>query len=259
MTVISRDPSSVSAQDGHFLAGFIEAEGCFQITANNGGTSWCCSFGLAVRDDDAELLVELQSLTGLGNLRRKPGYGTSKPQVTWQIDSWREAWRLAQLLQEFPLRGRKRQEAEVWTRALRELDGTPCPKRLPQLAADLRSLKRYVNPPPLARRAPALDDDLLAYLGGFFTGEGHLSLSRGRCRTAVHLRDDDRPLLETSLLLRALAGCIRFRAPVVRARRSSGSSIAMTSSARSYTCWTAPHFVGARPESSLPGDSPRSS
>jgi hypothetical protein len=37
---------------------------------------------------------------------------------------------------------------------------------------------------------------LIPYLGGFFTGEGHLYLSRDKCRVMVRLRDDDLPLLE---------------------------------------------------------------
>jgi hypothetical protein len=183
-------------RDGHFLAGFIDAEGCFQITANNGGTSWRCGFTLALRDDDAELLVDLQRLTGLGHLTRAPARGTSMPQALWSIDSRREALQLAELLEQFPLRGRKRREADVWSEAARDLERNPRAERLSRLAADIRSLKRYVNLEPTPRSTPRLDDDLVAYIGGFFTGEGHLSISGARCRLIVRLRDDDRPLLE---------------------------------------------------------------
>src|SRR3954453_7417317 len=92
---------SLQRHDGHFLAGFIEAEGCFEIRQNNGGVNWSCVFTLVQRDDD---------------------------------------------LDAFPLRGRKRRELAVWAAAARQLNRTVPAADLPQLAADLRALKRYVNP-----------------------------------------------------------------------------------------------------------------
>lgn len=185
----------LAAQDGHFVAGFIDAEGCFRIRANNGGAAWACTFGLALRDDDADLLVELQTLTGLGHLRLVPARGTSMPQVLWTIQRRSDCLRLAEILEQFPLRGRKRMEAETWTRAVRELNRDPNPERLPQLASEIRSLKRYVNPVSTPRTPSRFDDDLASYFGGFFTGEGHLYLGGGTCRVVTRLRDDDRPLL----------------------------------------------------------------
>lgn len=184
-----------SPQDGHFLAGLIDAEGCFQIRPNNGGTAWQCWFSLALRDDDAEVLVELHELTRLGHLQRTPARGTSKPQITWMIQRQADCLRLVELLDRFPLRARKRAVAEIWVRAVRELAREPRPAALPQLAAQSRSLKRYVNPEAKEHVPPRLDDDLAYYLGGFFTGEGHLHLSKATCRTVIKLRDDDRPLL----------------------------------------------------------------
>src|SRR3954447_20445743 len=130
--------SDILSRDGHFLAGFIEAEGCFQITANNGGAAWACVFTLGLRDDDAELLVELHALTGLGHLRPKPAFGTSMPQILWTIQRRSDCLRLAEILEQFPLRGRKSMEAEVWTRAVRELEHNPNPAGLPQLASEIR-------------------------------------------------------------------------------------------------------------------------
>lgn len=187
---------ALSPRDGNFLAGFVEAEGSFQLRPNNGGASWACRFALAVRDDDAELLLELRDLTGLGNVSGIPARRTSKPQALWLIESRVECLRLAELLERFPLRGRKGRELAVWTEAARETDRDSRSEALPQLASELRSLRRYVNSPSGGCPACPLDDDLVAYLGGFFTGEGHLALHGTRARLAVRLRDDDRPLLE---------------------------------------------------------------
>jgi hypothetical protein len=40
---------------GHALAGFIEAEGSFEIRPNNGGNSWICGMALTQRADDADM------------------------------------------------------------------------------------------------------------------------------------------------------------------------------------------------------------
>src|SRR4051812_5208842 len=188
---------SLQRHDGHFLAGFIEAEGCFEIRQNNGGVNWSCVFTLVQRDDDTELLLQLCELTGLGSVGKVRATGNSKPQGVWSIRGQRDCLGLAQLLDAFPLRGRKRRELAVWAAAARQLNRTVPAAGLPQLAADLRVLKRYVN--PVGKNPPggqSLDDNLVAWLGGCFTGEGHLSLHRSRARVVVRLRDDDRPLLE---------------------------------------------------------------
>src|SRR3954462_11868090 len=136
------------ARDGHFLAGLIEAEGCFQLSPANGGANWLSGFALALRDDESELLVEMHELTGLGALRSVPACGTSKPQVLWSIQRRSDCQELAELLARFPLRGRKRLEAELWTTGVRALRDSPHPVDLPQIADEIRSLKRYVNSLP---------------------------------------------------------------------------------------------------------------
>src|SRR3954452_4254461 len=96
---------ALQAHDGHFLAGLIDAEGCFQLRAVNGGANWSCDLSLALRDDDAKLLVELHELTGLGTLKNVPARATSRPQVSWSIQRRPECQKLAGLLERFPLRG----------------------------------------------------------------------------------------------------------------------------------------------------------
>jgi hypothetical protein len=175
----------------------VDAEGCFQIRPLNGGANWSCVFGIAVRDDDTELLLDLREMTGLGNVTRVAAVRNSKPQVLWSIETRAECLWLAELLEQFPLRGRKRRELAVWAEAVRALDRGAWDRVLPQLVGQLRALRRYVNPPVGGARADVpLDEDLVAYLGGFFTGEGHLAVHGTRARAVVRLREDDRPLLE---------------------------------------------------------------
>jgi LAGLIDADG endonuclease len=106
--------------DGHALAGFIEAEGSFFIQPNNGGRSWVCGMTLTQRADDADMLVDIARVTGLGRLHSLAAQRKSRPQVCWSVASKRESRELARLLRQYPLRGRKRHELWVWARAVDE-------------------------------------------------------------------------------------------------------------------------------------------
>src|SRR3954453_15045862 len=190
----------LSTGDRHFIAGFLDAEGSFDIRPNNGGQNWQCWMSLALRDDDTEILVALRQLTSLGRLFQAPARGTSKPQTVWKIASHAECLRLAELLRGFPLRGRKRREFEIWCEAVHDLVEGPSPTSLPLAYAEIRELRRYVDPQRRSTKPVELSEDAAGpYLGGFFTGEGHLSISRRRARTMVRVREDDRPLLEAFL------------------------------------------------------------
>jgi LAGLIDADG endonuclease len=192
----------LSAADGHAFAGLVDAEGCFQIRPNNGGRSWSCFMTLAVRLDDAGMLVDLCRVTGLGRIRMKAAQGSSRPQACWTVASKRECAELARLLRSFPLRARKRLDFEIWSAAVDRWStsaytadaGAAFDREMARAAAALRRVRRYVKSPP-----PALDgapEDLLAYLGGFFSGEGSFGLSALQPRAVVKLRRDDRAILE---------------------------------------------------------------
>src|SRR4051812_9937344 len=188
--------------DAHALAGFLDAEGCFQIRPNNRGRTWSCHMTVAVRDDDAQLLTDLCRVTGLGRVAAKPAHGTSCPQVCWTIASKRECAELTRILRAFPLRARKRRDFEIWARAVDRWATVPYDARASgsfhaEMADDagaLRLVRRYVNSPPPALDGPA--SALLPYLGGFFSGEGCFGLSGLRPRAVVKLRRDDRGILE---------------------------------------------------------------
>jgi hypothetical protein len=188
--------------DAHALAGFLDAEGCFQIRPNNHGRTWSCDMTVAVRDDDADLLTDLCRVTGLGRVGAKPAQGRSRPQARWTIASKRECAELARILRAFPLRARKRRDFAIWARAVDRWSAAPYDAQAggcfhAQMADDARALRlarRYVKSPPPALGGPAAD--LLAYLGGFFSGEGSFGLSGLRPRAVVKLRRDDRGILE---------------------------------------------------------------
>ena len=135
---------------------------------------------------------------------RVPARRTSRPQVVWSVASKLECRELARLLRRYPLRGRKRREFAVWSAAVdrwsESLHGsTRIRRRLHELCGgELRALRRYVDQgtpaPPRTAFPRCLATDCLAFLGGFFTGEGSFSL-RGRAAAGIHLRADDADLV----------------------------------------------------------------
>ncbi len=194
---LNRRPRLAPDEAG-FISGLIDAEGSFAITKRNGISDWGCYLAIAMRADDGDLLVRILEQTDLGQLNVKPARATSKPQVVWTVHAQPECIEVVRILRVCPLRGRKRAEFEVWAQAVEALtDPTRRAELLPWAFEEIRRLRRYVNPDEredVSRPRPLLEHP--TYVGGFLTGEAHLQLSMQYCRLAVHLRADDKPLLE---------------------------------------------------------------
>jgi MarR family transcriptional regulator, transcriptional regulator for hemolysin len=192
----------LSVFDGHALAGLLDAEGCFRVGTNNAGRTWSCTVSLNVRMDDGDVVEDLCRSTGLGRISVKRAHGTSRPQTTWSIASKRECAELVGILRRFPLRARKRRDFEIWARAVDRWSALAYDARsepafhaaMKRDAELIRQIRRYDNTPPPALDGP--DEALLAYLGGFFSGEGCFGLSGLQPRAVIKLRADDRLILE---------------------------------------------------------------
>src|SRR5207249_3180957 len=105
---------AVSPADGHAIAGLLDAEAHFSIARQNRGTTWRCSLSVRLRDDDGRLVEWFQEVTGLGRTYAVPARRTSQPQVEWRVTGKLECEVLADLICKYPLRGRKRREADLW-------------------------------------------------------------------------------------------------------------------------------------------------
>ena len=192
----------VSPEEGHRLAGLLEAECHLSVVPNN-RDGWKCGCAVNLRDDDRQILIDVQACLGLGNLVAVRARNGSRPQVMWRIDSKVECAALVDLLDEYPLRGRKLNEYELWRGAVgiwvaRRYGMTAeGQSQLRRLARAIKEARVYREPAPAAGLPDLSDPTALYYFAGFFSGEGCFTLAPPRgARFAIKLRRDDKPLLE---------------------------------------------------------------
>ena len=111
---------SVDAAFGNWLAGFIDGEGCFGMDANQDGRLYC-NFNILVRLDDAQIIREIHERLGIGTVyTRRQRSIQGKPQIVWKVRKLTDCQKLATVLDEYPLRAKKRRDYEIWRMALAE-------------------------------------------------------------------------------------------------------------------------------------------
>ena len=105
---------------GHWLAGFIDGEGCFYITTNANQPGWCRpKFALGLRCDDRPVIESIRrTLGGLGTIHEYEPKSTSKRKVHWTISSQTDCEALCVLLDAYPLRSKKQKDYAIWSKAV---------------------------------------------------------------------------------------------------------------------------------------------
>jgi hypothetical protein len=189
----------MSDLDRGFLTGFFEGEATFAITEQNGGGSYSCSASVRLRDDDQDLLEWLVALTGLGSLHRVPAQGTSRPQIGWKIDSQADCAELIRLIGACGFHGRRAAELALWTQAVdawTSTAGDDRRERLGSLKARLQASRRFGRGASAARPFAGTTNLTLGYISGLVCAEGCLHVNNLRPRFAMHMRADERPLLD---------------------------------------------------------------
>jgi hypothetical protein len=190
---------AISELDQGFLAGFFEGEASFVVQEQNAGQSYSCGAIVRVRDDDQDVLEWLVALTGVGRMYRVPARATSKPQVAWHIDTQHDCVEIGRLLAHCGFHGRRAAELEIWMDAVRAWvtdGGDDRRTSMRALKAALDGARKYQAVHP--RAVPFADRRTLTlgYISGLVSAEGSFYFSTGRPRFSVHLRQDDRPLLD---------------------------------------------------------------
>lgn len=132
---------------GYWLAGLIDGEGCFVIAHRQQGGSdyYSPTFSLKMRDDDGEILRLIHQTTGLGrlyHLTRQPG----NPQITWDVIRKQDMLALVGILDEYPLRTRKRKDYLVWKEAVfTYADGSGRSSALADLKLSMETARKYAG------------------------------------------------------------------------------------------------------------------
>lgn len=110
---------------GHWLAGFIDGEGCFSFSCSmyKGERRDRPRFALFLREDDAAIVEEIHTAVGCGVVRwkaaqRRLSYSWGRPQMGWIVDSREGLRRLIAVLDQFPLRSKKASDYAIWREAV---------------------------------------------------------------------------------------------------------------------------------------------
>lgn len=120
---VARTLDHVPSDFGHWLAGFIDGEGCFSILYRSTNRTYACGLTIALRDDDAAVLEAIRETLGFGSLsaiRRsasKRGFDT-KPGALWRAGTRLDCLRLVRLLDRYPLRAKKARDFTIWREAV---------------------------------------------------------------------------------------------------------------------------------------------
>jgi hypothetical protein len=100
-----------------YVAGFLTGEVYLGIIPVRSDRGWRLQMTVRTRADDLPLLQELQALTHAGTVHlSRPS--TGNPVSCWSISARADQEQMVSLLDQNGLRGRKRQEYEIWRAAL---------------------------------------------------------------------------------------------------------------------------------------------
>jgi hypothetical protein len=102
---------------GHWLAGFIDGEGHFQVSQNRNG-GFGCRFAIGLRADDREALATIHQETGLGRMWVRRPAGQRHAVAYWSVQSLADCRHLCDLLERYPLRAKKARDFAIWREAV---------------------------------------------------------------------------------------------------------------------------------------------
>lgn len=135
----------------NWLTGFIDGEGHFGLY-KNGKYSVLAQFNLKVRDDDSEMIELIEQQLGFGRIHRLyakkyvtySARGGSRPQIGFQVTKIEDCLKLISILDQHPLRSKKRRDYVIWREAVIEMSQNGS-RRSEKLDLLMKSIKRIRN------------------------------------------------------------------------------------------------------------------
>lgn len=133
-----------------WFAGFVAGEGCFKMAQRQGQYHWRTDLVIALRDDDLDILLEIQERLGIGTISHSlHSGGERKTAARWEAGGLSNSYKLVTILDTHPLRARKQKDYLVWREAVLENQKPPAQRDLAKMKflADKLRLVRTYEPP----------------------------------------------------------------------------------------------------------------
>lgn len=116
----------IDACFGYWLAGFTDGEGCFIINRAKRRRrptgkvyyTYTCRFRINQRDDNAQVLRDCHTHTGVGKLWSCKRHKGTNPSMAWECATKAHCLRIVQILDAYPLRGHKALDYSIWRDAV---------------------------------------------------------------------------------------------------------------------------------------------
>lgn len=126
-----------------WLAGFIDGEAHFQLYHQKPNKTVYPRFTLALRDDDRDVLYEIQRILGAGSVNHySPNRGNGAVRLT--VSSAKETERLIEMIDSgIGLRSKKKRDYEIWKQAVEAKRNGASLAELLQLKQELQSAREY--------------------------------------------------------------------------------------------------------------------
>lgn len=133
-----------------WFSGFVAGEGCFRIQKHPKGRQFKTNLRLNLRDDDLEILIEIQQRLGMGTLHRisrnLDENSNDRPSAVWETARALDCKRLVEIFDRHPLRAKKQRDFQIWREAVFEIN-KPVKQRdlekLRYLSEKLKLVRQY--------------------------------------------------------------------------------------------------------------------
>lgn len=105
-----------------WLAGFVAGDGCFVIRPKTNSKQFQTGLQVQLRDDDLDILLEIQERLGMGVISRYQFKNSSqhKPTAGWSVFRIADTQKLVRIFERHPIRNKKRKDFEIWRDAVTE-------------------------------------------------------------------------------------------------------------------------------------------